>query len=568
VKDESMLSEDWRLYQKGIDYHNKINLNAEVNKNERFFTDDQWNGVVSNGLPTPVINVIKRIILYKKSSIMSDQIKIQYSIDGLDDVSEDDRSAELRKIADVLTKYADAHWERFKQDSINEQVLLDAAISGDGCVYYWWDDTIKLASDADSKGDMICEIVDGVNYFPGNPNSVDVQKQPYILISFRELVENVTKEAKQNGLSKDEIKKISCDDDTSYEAGDRSQIELDDSGKTTCILKLWKKDGTVWARKSTKHVTYQKDKNTFLTLYPFAMMNWEIRKHSCHGVAEATGIIPNQIYINKSAAMVMISQMHTAYPKLLYDPHMVPPPKNTIGEAIPVSMSGAGDVRKGVAYLYPTGVSNDVFSFLETVIQQTKEMAGANETALGEVKPDNTSAIIALQQASSIPLESVKRRFYQFIEDVAKIWLDFWITKYNRNLVYEEKGVKKTIQFNGQKYKDVMFMAKVDIGPSSRWSQITALQTLDALLEKDRISFLEYLERLPNGLIPQKEELLESRRQMEQQPQDPAVQQFIMTLPPELQPIVSALSPQELAELMALPPEQQQQILMEMSTAA
>lgn len=45
---------------------------------------------------------------------------------------------------------------------------------------------------------------------------------------------------------------------------------------------------------------------------------------------------------------------------------------------------------------------------------------GASEAALGTVNPDNTSAIIAVQNATAAPLELTKMEFYRFTEDWAR----------------------------------------------------------------------------------------------------------------------------------------------------
>jgi hypothetical protein len=182
-RQEELVSQDWLLYQKGIDYKTKINLFQEVNKNERFYAGRQWDGVVANGLPTPVLNICKRIIDYKVSTIMSNQLKIQYTIDG-------EYDEEQQAVVDALTAYAAPQWERLKMDSINEQVLLDAAISGDGVAYFFWDPDIR-PPDPDAEGDINVERIDNVNIFFGNPNDPRVETQPYILITFRKMVEDV-----------------------------------------------------------------------------------------------------------------------------------------------------------------------------------------------------------------------------------------------------------------------------------------------------------------------------------------------------------------------------------------
>ena len=55
-----------------------------------------------------------------------------------------------------------------------------------------------------------------------------------------------------------------------------------------------------------------------LTLYPITWFNWDYVQ-DYHGQAVITGLIPNQVFINKLFAMSMISLMTTAYPKIVYD---------------------------------------------------------------------------------------------------------------------------------------------------------------------------------------------------------------------------------------------------------
>jgi hypothetical protein len=86
---------------------------------------------------------------------------------------------------------------------------------------------------------------------------------------------------------------------------------------------------------------------------------------------------------------------------------------------------------------------------------------------------------------------------------------------------------------------------KIDVGPSSYWSEITAAQTLDALLEREKIDFIQYLERMPDGYIPKKQELqdelkasMEARKQAEAMlaQQDAMMPQDMGGMPPMGQP--------------------------------
>jgi hypothetical protein len=79
---------------------------------------------------------------------------------------------------------------------------------------------------------------------------------------------------------------------------------------------------------------------------------------------------------------------------------------------------------------------------------------------------------------------------------------------------------------------------KIDVGASTEWSEVAAIQTLDNLLDKQLISFKQYLERIYNGLIPDKEGLIKEVEQQEQQAQMAAFEQFISQLSPELQAMI------------------------------
>ena len=67
----------WREYEKMLDYNASIQLDDTVRVNENFFVGKQWEGVESNGLPTPVFNFLKRVTLFTVASITSDRIKLR-----------------------------------------------------------------------------------------------------------------------------------------------------------------------------------------------------------------------------------------------------------------------------------------------------------------------------------------------------------------------------------------------------------------------------------------------------------------------------------------------------------
>jgi hypothetical protein len=196
---------------------------------------------------------------------------------------------------------------------------------------------------------------------------------------------------------------------------------------------------------------------------------------------------------------------------------------NTPGEVINVNSGGNNPVGNAVQYLNPANVSTGSFNLIDSILSKTKEVAGANESALGENVGSqlNASAIMMLQKASSVPLESIKRRFYQAMEDVGNIWADMWRVYYNTDrliTVKDDDGEPQSAVFNGEKYKDIEMRMKVDIGPSSSYSETLMMTSLDKLFDGQFITLEQYLKYVPQNVIPFKDRLLKDIQiQQEQQ---------------------------------------------------
>jgi hypothetical protein len=517
-------------------------------------------GVVSNGLPTPVFNILKRIINYFVSSILSQNVTIHFVPENVGDSVTTEEEEKIKKASQLLSSYSATLFEKNKINNKLRQLLLDAAISGDACGYVYWNSEIDTGQD--SKGDIDVDTVDNVNVFFGDPNEVDVQKQRYIIISARELVINLQDEARANGFPEEDVLRIGSDEETFYQSGDRSQLQLDyrfsGMGKTTSLLKLYKKDGKVFAKKITKFSNIRNEWDTKLSLYPVTWMNWDVRKNSYHGQALVTGIIPNQIFINKMFAMAMMSLMHTAFPKVIYNKNMITAWNNQVGAAIGIERMGNESVGNVAQYMNAGQMSEQVMRTIDLAINYTKDMLGANDNLLGDINPERASgrSIIAVQQASAVPLESIKQNMYQFLEDMGYIWLDY-ISKYygTRKIDAEILGKRQIVEFNFDDLQKMKFRLKIEVGASSYWSELASNETLDGLLQQDRITFKQYLERIPVGLITKKQSLLEDIKNQD------VKQQFIYE---QLAKFVDGLPPEQQEAIKQLPPEEQEKEVMQM----
>jgi hypothetical protein len=576
----------WDKYQYGMEYQSKISLLPKIDKNERFYSGDHWRGIKANKLPTPILNVTKRIIDWKVAQVMSDLLKMRFTAEGVSDVAEDEQSVLYREIAKLFSEYSETLWENLKMDSMNEKGLLKSAIGCSMVSYWYWYD--KIDNGDGQMGNIMGELVNACNYFPGDPNNPEINNayepvQPYIILSFRQQVEDVKTEAKKHGATKEQLDLITADDETKNQAGDRAKNEIDgDDGKCIVLLHMWKEpeevpvidpvtgvqafdeDGKpvtkiVWhimAEKSTRNVVVRKKWDTGLHRYPVALMNWYEREGDAYGEAEATSLVPNNIMINKYAAMVALWVQTHGFPKVLFDRTRIGEWSTDFTKAIPVNGVDAGGVGGAAMYMQPAQLSAAVMNFIEWFISITKDMAGANESALGEATPTNTSAIVVNSKNAVVPLSSIKRRFYQYVEDIGLIWLDFWTSKYTdypvRNLPVQRDGMTVIEQIDTSILKDIKLKLKVEVGPANLWSEAAEIQTLDNLLSQQMITFIEYLERQPNGVIPGREGLLEARKSAKAQ-QEAQDRQFMYDLMArELERIEPMLPPEAQNELKML----------------
>ena len=527
----------WEEFERGIAYKTQLDLYETVKRNEDFFVGKQWEGVQANGLPTPVFNFIKRIVLYLVSSTATDNLKISASPLGPMGVAGLPAGMTGEELCRVVNRQFESLFEQNKMGKLIRDFMRNAAVDGDACLYSWFDPKAETGQRA--KGAIRTELLENTRVIFGNPNSPEPQSQPYILVMRRELLGEARREAEDNGCDPDLLRP-----DTD-EAGSRFDA-MSDSNVTT-VTRLWKdrESGTVWCMKTGRSGVIRESWDTGLRRYPVVWMNWDRVPGNYHGQAAVTGLIPNQIFVNKMFAMTMISLMTTAYPKIVYDRTRVAKWSSAVGQAIPVN---GGDVNTVARCIDPPAISPQVGQFIQLAIELTKEFMGATDAALGQVRPDNTSAIIALQKASSVPLELVKQNLFQAVEDLGSIWMDMMGCCYGRRYV-ERKEIGTAAQESGEGQRAELFdfsvmervplSLKLDVGGSAYWSEIAQINTLDHLLTQGKITVIDYLERVPNGYISNQQELIETLKAREsgaegqqgQQGQQPAGQAGLMGLP-------------------------------------
>ena len=516
-------------YEKAKAFNQQINLYDTVEKNENFYAGEQWKGVNAPDLDKPVFNILKRVISYFIAMLVSDDIAVS--------IQPFDYSDAAAQQAKIISDQIKREMERCKYKSKTRKMLRNCAVSGDGCFYHYFEPDVETGQL--NKGVISVENIDNVNILFGNPFSYEVQKQPYILIVQRRSLESVQEEAEMNGLSQEVIDSIRTEsDDTNMNDDDAEKL-------CTVIIKMFKETKKVQTgemdvagnpiEREAKSVHYIKVVNDVVlkeetdleySLYPVAYMNWEETKNCYHGRSPITGLIPNQIYVNKLFAMSMMFTQNNAFPRLLYDGGKIEEMSNAVNEAFDVDrMDLAGDVLR---YTQAPDFSSQVLQLIDTTIERTRDFLGASDAALGNVKPDNTSAIIATQQATAIPLELQRLNFYDFVEDSVRILIDMMSHDYGTRKVMAEMedGSKQLVDVDFSVLQNLNYDLNIEIGRTNYWSEIAQTTTMDNLLNKGVLTDIElYLESIPDSAVSNKAQIIENvrKKMLEQQQQAQAM---------------------------------------------
>lgn len=470
----------WALYEKGRNYHRMTGIYVDTDRNYRMYNGNQWQHAKLGDVEPVQKNFIKPIVKYKISVIHDNLYAINYS-------SQNYENPEFRKTAEryceMLNRYAQRVWEKDKMDFKGRRLTKDAAINDEGILYVDFDKDEKLP---------INEIIKKNDVYYGNENDDDIQSQPYILIRKRLSVVNAVELALRYGMSEEKTDFIIGDNDTFEESGEAAKLEVDNM--VTVLYKMYKKNGTVHFSVATRWADIVEDEDMGIKLYPVAHFNWEEKEGSARGEGEVRYLIPNQIEVNRTEVRRVLTVKYQAFPQKVVDTTKVSNPQalNTVGGIIKTNGQAVEDVHKIVGTIPPVQMSPDVKQLQEDLIQVTRDLAGAGDTATGNVNPESASgrAILAVQQASQAPMTEQKETYKNFIEDIARIWLEYLIVYSDDGLKLEEEITdentgEKTVQLvpvPQTMLQQLQASVKIDVTPRSVYDKFAQEQTIENLL--------------------------------------------------------------------------------------
>ena len=514
TEEEIVETDIWTLYERGRNYHRRTGIYVDTDRNYRMYNGNQWEGAKLGDVEPVQKNFIKPIVKYKVSVIHDNLYAINYSSQNYENQA---FRKEAERYCDMLNGYASRVWEKDKMDFKGRKITKDSAINDEGIIYVDFDQEKMLP---------VNEIVKKNDIYYGNENNEEIQEQPYILIRKRMPVSNAVELALGFGMSESKLDYIIGDNDNFEESGEAAKEELDN--QVTIIYKMYKKDGTVHFAVGTRYCDIAEDIDTGLSLYPLAHLNWEEKEGSARGEGEVRYLIPNQIEVNRTEVRRVLTVKYQAYPQKIVDISKVVNPQalNTVGGTIRTNGQPVEDVHKIVGTLPPAQMSPDVKQLQEDLIQVTRDLAGAGDTATGQVDPESASgrAILAVQQASQAPMTEQKESYKNFVEDIARIWLEYLIVYSADGVNLEEKVTdpmtgEETVQIVNvpqTALKELQATVKIDVTPKGVYDKFAQEQTIENLLlngffTAQRVSELAtYAEVLDDDAVAPKMRILEA----------------------------------------------------------
>lgn len=506
-------NEIYAEYLNGVAFNNGIDLYKIVEQNNDFVNGIQWGSVPAPHLDKPVDNIIRPSVNYYSSQLVSDDIAVDVQFQDVEP-----QTAEL--FAKVLQQEIDATLERTKSQSKTRQLVRNEAVDGDMVLYSYYD----LEEDSGVKenpGAIQTEIFSNTDIYFGNPVEQEIQKQPYVILKQRLMLDTARDLAKANGCPAEQIK---ADDEVEKMF---EKIQPQDE-YVTVLNKFWKEKGTVWHCRVTQSAYVQKPHNLNYKLYPISYNSWGKRKNCYHGVAPITCAIPNQILINKMLAATSAYNLNYAFPKVLYDKAKIP--QGWSNDPIkPIAVNG--DPQTAIFTTFKAAdMSGQIVQLISMLKEDTKQMLGVYDAALGNVAPDNTSAIVATQKAANAPLELQRLDLYQFMEDTILIWFDIMQATYGIRPVYLRQNINgqeiaQTVPFDFAQLQKLKYKLDVTIGATNYWSEIAQASTMDNMLQMQVIPPEIYAKHIPRNFMPNRDLFVEEITMYQQQQQQMQMQQ-------------------------------------------
>ena len=603
IEDKKKVELIMRRYNAGVDHKMEKGFYEDWPEYDRFWNGDQWPAPTekTKNFPRPVNNQFASIIEQKIAGITYEMPDIYFEPMDVGELPEidveplgaiTDWSESRVDLAEALSHVAKHQWETIEMEDLVDKGARSSALLGTGIWFFPWDNSIIGRTGKLYVGDIGGYEIDPINFFPGDPSSSDMQRQPWVLVSDRvplvetketyrddapEAVDKLQPESQsQNRIQVyDQQKNEQATDYVDvFHMWEKVWVEPEDDDDDGEDLEISNEDGsTEKVRRLPRlrldytvvcqgYVLKYEEGIYQHCLYPFAHFPWYPKRKSFFGKPESADLINWQKEENRLAGIALLSVYNTGLPNIRVKTNFVKKESIPPGPGGGIIEDNSPPGQWGIDYMQPPTPASNIPGLRAAAIESMKDTSGAHETWSGKAPGArlNASAIIALQEAAGIRIRGVQRRLHKAMREIGRIWLAHWKEFHQEDRFIKIMGegrAKGFMWFNASNYADLEFDVKVKAGPASPFAHSLVMSNLDKLYERGGIDTREYLENIPTEVFPGAETMLRKREKIRIQAEEQLwqkQQQLAMQM-------VTQLAQQAMQEGLPIAPESIQHLM-------
>ncbi len=174
----------WQQYEIGKNYNRHLNLYEEGTDNYNFYHGRQWEGLEKPkkyGDPI-VLNIVKPIVKFKVNVVNANSYQVVFNPNSY---NTPDELSRLKEVCKGLTQFISKIWEKAQTGKQVRDIVKTACINSEGIIHFFEDNNTINSEEIDKN-----------NIYYGNEVEENIQKQPYILLTYRKPVSEIRKRAK------------------------------------------------------------------------------------------------------------------------------------------------------------------------------------------------------------------------------------------------------------------------------------------------------------------------------------------------------------------------------------
>lgn len=528
----------WKCYEDSVAYMSSNGITSQVQKNIDFYEGRQWPAPTKDtlGMPRPIIDITAFTVNNKCANISGVPVKIVYTS------TDEEKAKTLNEFAEYWSRQ-----QRFKRKL--RKLVNRAAVDCSSCFHlYYHKDTLKL------------ELIDIRNLHVSDPTNDNLQEMDWIIISSRRTVSQVKRMA-DKGVDVDEI----VPDEENLT--NNTDAEQKNSKLCTVLTRYQRIDGEVYFSRYTKTTVinaprplapnkkaaeqtevYQNFERALDEALPtsikkekkegseatektakafyYPVFHWAYReKRNCfYGLSLIEPIISDQKAINTTYGLLMLGAQIEATGKTyvkngaLRGQQITNNPLQVVTDYHPTG--------QGIYKLSPAQMNQAAITLVDTLIKYIRFTNNVTEINTGEAYGANASgsAIAQLQSQASQATDTIREDLWEALEEfglILKQSFELYFSEGTKQAYKykikapDESGVlrDKDVEgvYDGSRYKDEensLYDVQIKATKGTRSSVSGDIQMLEAMLQGQMLTAIEFIEMYPDDALTEKDRLI------------------------------------------------------------